>query len=72
MIQIQNALCRFPSFTLEIDDFYLKEGSITALVGLNGSGKTTLFRLLLGLKKPEQGTISLLAQNTGTLPVSVK
>lgn len=46
MIQIQNALCRFPSFTLQIDDFYLKEGSMTALVGLNGSGKTTLFRLL--------------------------
>lgn len=72
MIQIQNALCRFPSFTLQIDDFYLKEGSMTALVGLNGSGKTTLFRLLLGLKKPEQGTISLLDPNTGTLPVSVK
>jgi ABC-type bacteriocin/lantibiotic exporter with double-glycine peptidase domain len=36
-----------------------KAGSKTALMGHTGAGKTTLFRLLLGLIKPEQGTITL-------------
>ncbi|MFB6165682.1 MAG: ABC transporter ATP-binding protein [Haloarculaceae archaeon] len=34
-------------------------GTITGLVGPNGSGKTTLFRLLLGLTRPDAGTVSL-------------
>lgn len=32
--------------------------SITAVRGPSGKGKTTLFRLLLGLQKPDGGTIS--------------
>ncbi len=34
-------------------------GSKTALMGHTGVGKTTLFRLLLGLIKPSQGTMTL-------------
>lgn len=34
-------------------------GSKTALMGHTGAGKTTLFRLLLGLIKPDQGTMVL-------------
>ena len=34
-------------------------GSKTALMGQTGAGKTTLFRLLLGLIKPEQGTMTV-------------
>lgn len=34
-------------------------GSKTALMGQTGAGKTTLFRLLLGLIKPEQGTMTI-------------
>ena len=34
-------------------------GSKTALMGHTGAGKTTLFRLLLGLIKPERGTMTL-------------
>ncbi len=32
-------------------------GAITAILGPNGSGKTTLLRLLLGVLRPQQGTI---------------
>ena len=32
-------------------------GSITAIVGRSGSGKSTLTQLLLGLRKPDRGTI---------------
>lgn len=36
-----------------------RAGSKTALMGHTGAGKTTLFRMMLGLIKPEQGTITL-------------
>ena len=35
----------------------VKQGGIWGLVGPNGSGKTTLFNTVLGLYRPDQGTI---------------
>jgi ABC-2 type transport system ATP-binding protein len=35
------------------------KGAVFGLVGLNGSGKTTFLRMLLGLLKPDSGTISV-------------
>lgn len=37
----------------------ISEGEICALLGHNGAGKTTTLRLLLGLLKPDSGTISV-------------
>lgn len=37
--------------------FHVAAGEIVALVGLNGSGKTTIMRLVLGMLKPQHGTI---------------
>ena len=36
----------------------LKQGQVGILLGKNGSGKTTLFKNILGIEKPERGTIS--------------
>lgn len=35
----------------------LRPGEVTALVGHNGAGKTTLIKLLLGLIRPDEGTV---------------
>ncbi len=35
-----------------------KASSVTCLMGASGIGKTTLFRVLLGLIKPQQGSIT--------------
>ncbi|GLS19434.1 energy-dependent translational throttle protein EttA [Labrys miyagiensis] len=45
---------------LLIDDlnFTLPPGGIVGVIGPNGAGKTTLFRMLLGLEKPDAGTIT--------------
>lgn len=40
--------------------FEIKRGEFVAILGPNGAGKTTLFKLLLGLLKPNSGTISVL------------
>lgn len=38
-------------------DLELKDGEIGILLGKNGSGKTTLFKNILGIQKPESGSI---------------
>lgn len=39
-------------------NFCIKEGAITCIMGPSGSGKTTLLKMLMGLVKPDSGTIT--------------
>jgi oligopeptide/dipeptide ABC transporter ATP-binding protein len=47
--------------------FDLKSGQTLALVGESGSGKTTAARVLLGLDRPNSGSIEVLGRNLGSL-----
>lgn len=49
--------------------FHADQGERIALVGESGGGKSTLVSLLLGLYPPNDGTISLLGQDIGALPL---
>jgi ABC-2 type transport system ATP-binding protein len=40
-------------------DFELRRGELLGLLGPNGAGKTTLVRILLGLAKPESGSVTV-------------
>lgn len=40
-------------------DFSINEGEIFGFLGPNGAGKTTTIRMLVGLIKPDQGTIKI-------------
>ena len=46
---------------LLIDDlsFKLPRGGIVGVIGPNGAGKTTLFRMIMGLEKPDKGSIKI-------------
>lgn len=41
-------------------DLDIRQGDFCAVIGPNGGGKTTLLRLMLGLLKPDQGSIRVL------------
>ncbi|HUP88224.1 MAG TPA: ABC transporter ATP-binding protein [Longimicrobiales bacterium] len=51
---------------LDVSELSVAQSEVLAILGPNGSGKSTLFRLLLGLERPDAGTIEI----TGT-PVGV-
>lgn len=41
-------------------DLSVNAGEVVALVGLNGAGKSTLMRLLLGMLRPDTGSVDVL------------
>ena len=49
-----------PDFTFGPVTLALPQGAILGLLGENGAGKTTLMKLMLGLRRPDSGEISLL------------
>lgn len=49
-----------PDFSFGPVTLELPKGAILGLLGENGAGKTTLMKLILGLRRPQSGKISLL------------
>ncbi len=41
----------------------LDEGSITGLIGPNGAGKTTTIKMILGLLRPDRGSVTVFGQD---------
>jgi Cu-processing system ATP-binding protein len=59
MISIENINKRFRKLqALDGINARFEKGEVIALIGPNGSGKTTLIKSILGLVKPDSGTIS--------------
>ncbi|MCR5252059.1 MAG: ABC transporter ATP-binding protein [Lachnospiraceae bacterium] len=59
MIEFSGISKRLGKFELKDLSFQIAEGEICGLVGRNGAGKTTLLNLLLGLIRPDEGTITI-------------
>lgn len=62
----RRGLRRRTVFAVRNLDLTVKPASIVAFVGPNGAGKTTTIQTLLGLLKPDSGTVKLFGQNTHT------
>ena len=58
LIEFKNVTKRFGGRTI-LEDVNLKiyEGEVTTIIGLSGGGKTVLLKHIIGLLKPDEGTI---------------
>ena len=65
MLNIENLHFSYGGSTdvLRGADLGLSQGEVGILLGKNGSGKTTLFKTLLGLVKPQKGSITFQGEN---------
>ena len=50
-------------------DFHVGSGEIVGLLGPNGAGKTTTFRIVMGIIKPEAGSVRLMGNDISRLPM---
>lgn len=58
MIKVENLHKSFgKNQVLKGVDLEIPEGGLTAVLGPNGSGKTTILKILLGLVRPDKGSI---------------
>ena len=51
-------------------DLFVAKGVNRTILGASGVGKTTILKLMLGLLKPDSGTVSIDGAQIGTLPES--
>ena len=61
-IELSGLTKRYADFTLGPVNLTLPGGAILGLIGENGAGKTTLIKTMLGVARPDGGTVRLLGQ----------
>ncbi len=67
IIQFQQVTIKQGEKTILHDlNLSLYKGEFIAILGPNGSGKSTLLKAILGLEKPESGTITVMGKSVGT------
>ncbi|MGW2268576.1 ABC transporter ATP-binding protein [Streptomyces koyangensis] len=59
-VELRGITKRFPGVVANHDiDITVRRGTVHALVGENGAGKSTLMKILYGMQRPDEGTITL-------------
>ena len=60
MIEAKNLTKRFGDI-VAVDHITadIREGSVFGLIGTNGAGKSTFLRMLSGILKPDEGTVTI-------------
>lgn len=66
IIRLDRVSYAYDSRTILSDvSFRIMERDFVGLIGSNGAGKTTLLRMIVGLTRPQNGTISLFGKPAG-------
>lgn len=71
MIQTEKLTFRYAASApalLENISFHIERGDYVSVVGENGCGKSTLIKLILGLLKPESGSVTCDSKRIGYVP----
>lgn len=62
-LEIRDLTKHFGDFTLDSLNLTLPGGCILGLIGENGAGKSTTIRLILGMLRPDGGTVTILGRD---------
>lgn len=71
LVQLDHVRKTYGSFTLELN-MQIPENQIIGLIGENGAGKSTTFKLMLGLIRPDQGSVEIFGKNAADLGAEEK
>ena len=71
MIKIEGLKKKYKDFTLDIS-LEVPDGSVTGLIGKNGAGKSTTIKAILGLIRPDEGSVQVLDKDSESLTVRDK
>jgi ABC-2 type transport system ATP-binding protein len=72
ILELRGVTKRYPGFTLSDVSFSLPRGHVCGLIGPNGAGKTTLVKLILGLVRPDAGSLRVCGRDLPEAEVDVK
>jgi simple sugar transport system ATP-binding protein len=60
VIEVRGVTKRFPGVVANRDvNITIRKGTVHALIGENGAGKSTLMKILYGVQKPDEGTLTV-------------
>lgn len=71
-IELKNVTRRYNKFALNDVSFAVPQGSVMGFIGENGAGKSTTIKALLGLIRPDSGSITVLGEDAGKLTPETK
>ncbi|MNI12101.1 putative ABC transporter ATP-binding protein YbhF [compost metagenome] len=71
-IELRNLTKTYSQFTVDNVSLDIKQGYITGLIGPNGVGKSTLIRMMLGMIRPDSGSVKILGCDMPKQEVDIK
>ncbi len=70
LLRITGLKKHYKDFTLDGVDLAVPAGSVIGFIGSNGAGKTTTIKAILGLIRPDEGSIELFGEDMTHAPAS--
>lgn len=72
VIELRNLKKSYSQFTVDNISLDVKQGYITGLIGPNGVGKSTLIKMMLGIIRPDSGSVKILGFDMPKQEVDIK
>ncbi|MGF3112579.1 ABC transporter ATP-binding protein [Facklamia sp. P9177] len=72
VIEMDQVSKTYTDFSINNLDLRIRKGYVTGFVGPNGSGKTTIIKMIMGLIKPESGSIRIFGKDLKKDSVTIK
>lgn len=71
-VNLRSVTKKYTGFTLDNINLSIPTGTVMGLIGENGAGKSTTLRLMLGLIRPDSGSVTLLGKDSAQLDSQIK